>query len=356
MTKHSLVEAIKAIQPSPLFAAMLELQKQDAERRQLFESIKPVHSQFVMQASQHFVELERVAAVMRERYETWVRPAQEFARRMEQLTAPVREFQRRIQEMAAPAQEFARRMQEITAPYQSMIAEAQRQLKLPGMQALFTSFKLQSRFWIVSDVALFREIIAQNFESERELEEFLVEYYTADNWAEIEALRAEWDASPSLTARITIIEDCLKAVKMAEGKAVNIANVVIPTLIAQIDGMMADLYKMILGKAVTLPQDKKAKHEFVMESVSQAVNVRAADMLHTVIIEGVFRHADAIEKSRAANDNREDADFNIFRHKIMHGDRNFLNYGTIENLTRFFLYADFLIQLITKIENGHEQQ
>ena len=343
--------------PDGVSAIAEHFRKQDEERKQLFKSLFPARTEFVFQSNPHFVELERVVSAMREKWDVWVKPAQELARRFEEMNAPLREFQNRMRELTAPANEFAKRMQEFNAPFQNMMAEAQRQLNNPAIRAIFTSFKLQSRFWIVSDIALLRKIIDMNSESEGEIEQFLVSHYTENNWAAVEDLFSEWKSTPSLSGRVAIIEDCLKTVKLADGKGVNIASVVIPALIAQIDGMMFDLYELMNRKSLLLASEKKQKkNEILVESISQAVNFRAADMLHTVIIEGVFRHSDAIEKSRADNDNQEDSEFNIFRHKIMHGDKDFLNYGKFENLTRFFLYADFLMQLITKIENGHEQE
>lgn len=344
MTEEMVAKISEKLQAIPLPPLLLvALQDYHEKNQKIAAAYDFPKIEISPEVSRAFVEIGRVASALQEKWNAWAKPMQQAAL----------EFQRRMDEIAAPAREFARRMEEMNAPIRSMVAAAQKQLNTPGIRAMFTSFKLQSRFWIVSDIDLFREIIDREIESEHALEQFLVSYYTANNWAAVNALLDKWQAAPSLAPRVAIIEDCLKTVQLAQGKNLNIANVVIPTLIAQIDGMMADLYKLILGNAPMLPSNKKAdKHEVVMELVSQIVNVRAADMLHTVIIEGVFRHADAIKKSRAANDNQQSAEFNIFRHKIMHGDRDFLNYGTTENLTRFFLYADFLIQLITKIENG----
>jgi len=129
---------------------------------------------------------------------------------------------------------------------------------------------------------------------------------------------------------------------------------------ACLDGLTRDLYgflpkntKKRLEKEIrdNLPEAEKnnrrkdLRNEISVHSIAELVDFWTAEALQEIIFGGLFRTSKMI-----SNDNNDN--FSLFRHKIMHGDKEFLSYGNTENFIRLFLYADFLIKLIQDIQSG----
>ena len=71
------------------------------------------------------------------------------------------------------------------------------------------------------------------------INKLFVDYFSQNNWQNLEAIRKNWKKNPLFKKRSKIIHDCIKMLKTADIKT-NVANVVLPTLIAQIDGFLTD--------------------------------------------------------------------------------------------------------------------
>ena len=133
----------------------------------------------------------------------------------------------------------------------------------------------------------------------------------------------------------------------------------LPALIAQIDSLIEFLKKSIYlkyissSKPIYSPQDwKKKKNKIVIQQIDYTVNHWSAMMLKDIIFGVLFCTSNHIQK-RLTKDTmfcNEQRDL-IYRHKILHGDQNYMDYGTTENFIKVLLYADFIIRLISFVQS-----
>jgi hypothetical protein len=157
-----------------------------------------------------------------------------------------------------------------------------------------------------------------------------VEYFSADNYAELAQLVKSWRVNPLFGPRMKTLRDCVAVLKGAEGRY-NPSNVVLPTLIAQIDGILTDyLQQTGIGRA-DREEWKRWKEQFKSHTADQYL----PDLANEVILDLLFQ--------RALPGQPLATPFTFSRHKIMHGE--YTRYGRIDNAIRAILILDFLSQL-----------
>lgn len=81
----------------------------------------------------------------------------------------------------------------------------------------------------------------------KKLNELFYNYFSDNNWQNLEFMVAEWKKNPLFKKRIKIIRDCVEAIKNSKPKS-NICNVVLPTLIVQLEGILRDHTKSTFEK------------------------------------------------------------------------------------------------------------
>ena len=149
---------------------------------------------------------------------------------------------------------------------------------------------------------------------------FFVQRFTANKWYYIDYLIKSWKNNKNFKQeRYNIIKDCFKIVRRYSHKTA--ANVVIPTLIAQIEGLITDIYA-----------DKKQ----IPES-DNALN--AAKYL-------ICTHLFTYTKSKGLS-NIEKID--ISRNKILHGE--YTSYGKIETVIKLFLLIEIIVNTNIEYDN-----
>jgi len=167
----------------------------------------------------------------------------------------------------------------------------------------------------------------------RAMNRLFVDYYKANDWQELSQLVESWSANPIFRPRMKILRDCLSTVKRSD-RGLNPANVVLPTLIAQIDGIQTDIMRKhgILRKRTkwvdAMGKEVNWKNAFRSETSSRDF----MDSTNDVFLNILFQRAYFGEP--LANP------FSFNRHKIMHGE--VVRYGTIDNTVRAFLLLEFL--------------
>jgi len=171
---------------------------------------------------------------------------------------------------------------------------------------------------------------------ENKINSFFVRYFTKDNYSALEKMVKEWNNNPYFKTRMEIINDCVRTLKN-EKPGYNPSNVVLPPLIAQIDGIMTDFiekegFKFDKTKKKWISPDgeeisvKKAYQSIKtdLDSISEYPNT----ILLNVLFQSAF-HGDELQVLPSFS-----------RHKIMHGES--IDYGNIENVIRAFLILEFL--------------
>jgi len=171
-----------------------------------------------------------------------------------------------------------------------------------------------------------------------EINRLFVEYFCSDDFEELEALVNNWQSNDIFKPRMKIFRDCIEGLKNASYKS-NPSNFVLPTLIAQIDGILQE-YMEKNGLLFDL-KDRKWKDPtgqkvdwkkwYKSRTTSQDMNDLANEIFLNILFQSSQRGA-ALKTP-----------FTFNRHKIIHGEC--LRYGRIDNTIRAFLVLDFLASL-----------
>lgn len=126
--------------------------------------------------------------------------------------------------------------------------------------------------------------------------------------------------------RHKIIRDCVEAAISRRRRAYNAANVVLPALFAQVDGMLSEFAREVRIDRWASGRNKTAlRAEF--ERVTYRFDEPALDLLFDVLF-ATTRPGQPLAGRR----------FN--RHKILHGE--WLGYGRVEHVLRTLLLLDFV--------------
>ena len=177
---------------------------------------------------------------------------------------------------------------------------------------------------------------------DRAINKLFVDYFSQNNWRNLEAITRDWERNPLFKKRIKIVNDCVKTLKNSDSKT-NTVNVVLPTLIAQIDGFLTDYldsrgisYDCTYDDFIQKGKVKKVgrKSQFKKNS-SKALTSNLNDLANDIFLNILFQSS---QKGKPLK-----TPFNFNRHKIMHGENT--NYGRKDYLVRAFLLIDFLISL-----------
>lgn len=162
------------------------------------------------------------------------------------------------------------------------------------------------------------------------INKLFVDYFSQNNWRYLEAISKNWGKSPLFKKRLKIIHDCIEILKTADIKT-NVANVVLPTLIAQIDGFLTDYLD---SKNISFHTYAEKKSQF-KENSTKPISPELNELANRTFLNILFQRSQKGEPLKTP--------FNFNRHKIMHGEST--NYGRNGYLIRSFLIIDFLVSL-----------
>jgi len=163
----------------------------------------------------------------------------------------------------------------------------------------------------------------------KSMNKLFVDYFSSDNFRNLENLVNGWETNEIFKPRIKIFRDCVFVIKNTKSKF-NPSNVVLPTLIAQIDGVRI---KFMNRNGLSFKTNNmKWKEWFKGKTQNQDYLESANDIFLNILF----------QKSQPGEPLETPFTFN--RHKIMHGE--YLKYGRIDNTIRAFLILDFLSGII----------
>lgn len=276
-----------------------------------------------------------------------------------EFQSPLQEALEQIHRQISPFQETMQQFREVQKSIDfsyindllNSITEALRTIP----REYIVKLRLHSEYWLITDDALLLQIEERDaIDDQDALTNHIVNYYKINNWQRLENTIQSW-ADTVHVDRMAIFESAVLHVKLSESEDVHLLTV--PALIAQIDGLVRDLYSTLprsikkrIEKEIkdNLPEDMKARRldtrpDEVIGSIVELVDYWSAEIFQSAIYEGLFRNSNQI--------NIEET-YSLYRHKVMHGDKDFLKYGNEENFVRLVLYADFIISLIGKVKTG----
>lgn len=93
----------------------------------------------------------------------------------------------------------------------------------------------------ISFVFVIMQLDKKKGRHDQAVNKFFIDYFSSNNWQNLEIMVDDWRDKPLLKKkRIKILTDCVQTLKEIQSKKINEANVILPTLITQIDGVLTD--------------------------------------------------------------------------------------------------------------------
>ena len=182
----------------------------------------------------------------------------------------------------------------------------------------------------------------------KEINNILINYFLENDCEKLDMMSNRWSLNPLFKGRIKIIKDCINLLKSNENN-INSANLIVPTLIPQIEGIQMEFTKLnglsidygivykSNGKSLKDDSGKKMDKKSYFRQVT--VNNEFYDLINDVFLDVLFK------KTKP----REDCtSINFSRNIILHGEST--SYGRRKNMIRCFMLLDFLSEL-ANIEN-----
>lgn len=180
---------------------------------------------------------------------------------------------------------------------------------------------------------------------EEELSKIFYAYFSANNWHQLDDMVDGWSRSLRFQSRITIFKDCINIIKSTPQKTTT-ANVLIPTLLAQLEGIIIEYlinYREYKFDEIRGFKNKKKKLTEIWEKhqdtrfkggkgyLTPTFNF-SFDTAAEMLINLIYKDFDPEYSSEEF--------FSLNRHRILHG--NITNYGIFDNVLRSFLILDFI--------------
>ncbi len=273
---------------------------------------------------------------------------------------------KQLLEFRSPLQEAVEQIQRQISLFQKttkQFREFQRQLDFTQItdnarifaRKRLVKLRLHSEYWLINDDLLLAEIYeAKDIEGDA-LSKFIVDYYKVNNWERLDHIVSSWQ-NLIFPGRMNIFRAAIYYTKSANETDIHLLNV--RTLIPEIDGLVRDLYSILpkdmkkrIRKIIieNLPEENKKKNkrvdtrpDEVVGSIAEIIDFSTAEIFDSVIYEGLFKNSNQITDGET---------YLLYRHPIIHANKDFLNYGKEEYFIRLILYADFIIDIIRRINN-----
>jgi len=167
------------------------------------------------------------------------------------------------------------------------------------------------------------------------MNKLFIEHFSENDYCELKRHVEDWKENQLFTPRMKIFRDCVNLLKNSDEKF-NPSNLILPTLIAQIDAIQREFMireGLYYRKGWKDKKGKKINKEIWFRSKAPEKEFGkdydlGSDILFNVLYQG----------SKLGEPLQIPFTFN--RHKIMHGE--IIKYGRIDNTIRAFLILDFL--------------
>lgn len=165
-----------------------------------------------------------------------------------------------------------------------------------------------------------------------------VEYFSEDNFVNLRELLDVWASKNVFDHRMKIFRDCVSVITQSDKKT-NPSNLVIPTLIAQIDGIQREFMAsngIIFKKKGGLKDSRGHGVKWRSWYENLTSDGELLDSANDIFLNILFQDADHGKPLKTP--------YTFSRHKIMHGE--YYRYGRFDNTIRAFLILDFFAALM----------
>ncbi len=276
-----------------------------------------------------FIEWEQSTAEALRPVAEAFRPFLEQAQRFGEASRPFVEELQRINEACRPIVEHLFPHKKIFRP----IAESRYKDGAEALPEVFMKIVLISHVWPINDSELISYLVKNNGSSD-EFDERVLQFYRKNNWRQLRRVIDRWNQFEAINDRLPILRDCFETLNLITRTEIDInaANVIVPTLVCQLEGVIGDYDEKI--KNIYRNKTKNAITPFEILDENYG--------LFPFIVGTVFMASSDFIKAKEKGENL----INIHRNKINHGDKDLLDYGTEENTIRLFLYIDAAIDFL----------
>jgi hypothetical protein len=184
-----------------------------------------------------------------------------------------------------------------------------------------------------------------------------INYFSKNNYHKLASMIGSWEQNPLFKPRMKIFRDSYNLLKHSNN-SYNPSNLLIPTLIPQIDGILTDyliqnqfnvvkegrglVWKDKLSNNICKVSNRNKIYEKIFDPdfseyslTNDSMSKVALEIGNDFILNTLFQTAYTKQKLKKP--------FGLNRHKIMHGE--YVNYGRNDHLIRSYLILDFLYGL-----------
>ncbi len=314
-------------------------------------------------------------------------PFRRFQEQMKIANTSFRRFHEQMEIANAPFQKFQRQMESINAPFrqleQLIIAQTRyqrqalsraNQFRIPSITDASYLYRnvdggiiqpktwardvLRKGLWTIDDESVI-EYLANNLHTGTNPEEYICYYYSNNGWAKLATIVEGWAKCEAIRERYDALKEAFDIFRFTQEANINSERTTMNTLIMQIEGIRCDIADIILPdtrKDLEIDDDF-IEHEYGVKTnlrnkitcsfISKHISHDYAITFHDVICHGVFLKTDKFEELMK----KGNIPIKFNRHIMAHGYTGYSNYGTTENVIRAFLYLDFMIKIVTKLND-----
>jgi len=334
--KHA-EELVKTLQPiiKPAQEALSAFNKNYA----------PLIQQTIAGASYIRESLQQIASIANQIGDTQRRIIESMKPAIEQYLSLVKTITESLRPQIDIWQRWVEQNKGIFDKFSGYWAEFQRQYNVAEQKAVEV---LQKYKWFITPsfpipfIFKVMELDETKGRHDKAINSLFIEYFEANSWQNLEIMASGWKKNPLFKKRYKILMDCIEAVKMASKKGINEANVVLPTLITQIDGVLTD-YLNLKGLQWDSDYDdrvdtrtgkvRKIGRKTQFKNAKPKVLITPLDDLANDIFLNILFQTS--QKGKPLK-----TPFNFNRHKIIHGES--VRYGRKDYLIRAFMVLDLL--------------
>lgn len=188
----------------------------------------------------------------------------------------------------------------------------------------------------------------------REINTIYKNFFCNKDYQELETMVRSWKRNKYFKPRQKIFLDCVEILKVLKTrKTINPSTIILPVLIAQIDGITLEYAKsegLIMNRTKLEKKNGEKinnKFEWIWElPCRNIIDINALIILQEFLFSKAFPSGQKNPEKNSeipANKAKLRPFFRFNRHKIMHGED--YRYGNIDNVLRVFLILDFLSYL-----------
>jgi len=175
------------------------------------------------------------------------------------------------------------------------------------------------------------------------VDNLFIKYFSANNWQKLDEMVDSWENSNISKERLKIIKDCLEILKLDKSNSINEVNVILPTLIAQIDGALTDYlnsqniqwdcyYEDYIKNGRVEKVGRKSQFRRYKPVV---LTTKFDELTNTIFLDTLFQSSQRGQQLELPLD--------FIRHKIVKGE--IVTYGKKDYLIRAFMLLDYIANI-----------